>query len=176
MLKENLKPTLKENLKQTLEPLLEQQTTITETGVVTELREKRLAIVSCEKGEGCSGCGASGGCCQSGSDGRQRLIADNLLYARVGDTVRVEVETKAGIADSQSFLYIISFIMLALGLAVGYFIASLLPVGIPAALLSLLIGGAFMVGTLGVFRFGRQAVVQTSLARIVEILETADQH
>ena len=161
-------------LKDTLKPLLEQQTTLNETGVVVELREKRLAIVACEQSDGCSGCGASGGCCQGGSDGRRRLMADNLVYARMGDTVRVEVETKAGIADSQSFLYIIAFIMLALGLAVGYFIASLLPVGISAALLSLLIGGAFMIGTLGVFRFGRQAVVQTSLARIVEIIETAD--
>lgn len=161
-------------LKDTLKPLLEHQTTLSETGVVVELREKRLAIVACEQSDGCTGCGASGGCCRGGSDGRRRLMADNLVYARMGDTVRVEVETKAGIADSQSFLYIIAFIMLALGLAVGYFIASLLPVGISAALLSLLIGGAFMIGTLGVFRFGRQAVVQTSLARIVEIIETTD--
>lgn len=166
---------MKQAVQKSLQRLLEHQAVIEETGVVVELREKRLAVVACASGEGCDGCGASGGCCQGGGDGQRRLLADNQPYARVGDTVRVEVETQAGIADSQSFLYIIAFIMLALGLAVGYFIASLLPVGVPAALLALLIGGAFMVGTLGVFRFGRQAVVQTSLARIIEIVEPTQQ-
>ncbi|OQY25355.1 MAG: hypothetical protein B6I37_01525 [Desulfobacteraceae bacterium 4572_35.2] len=162
--------------------LFEYQTTLEEVGVVSELREKRIAIVLREEGDGCSGCGASGGCCirndggdGGGSEGKRRIFADNIPYARVGDTVRVEIETSAGIVDSQSFLYVISFIMLALGLAVGYFIANLIAVGIPAALLSLLIGCAFMVGTMGVLRFGRQAVVQNSLARIVEIIDTADQ-
>ncbi|WP_316348346.1 SoxR reducing system RseC family protein [Desulfuromonas acetoxidans] len=161
--------------KEVVNRLFEHQTTLSETGVVIELREKRLAVVAREQSEGCSGCGASGGCCQSGGNGQRRLLADNQPYARVGDTVRVEIETTAGLADSQNFLYIIAFIMLALGLAVGYFIASLLPVGIPAALLALMIGGAFMVGTLGVFRFGRPAVVQTSLARIVEVITPAEQ-
>jgi positive regulator of sigma E activity len=165
--------------------LFEYQTTLEEVGVVSELREKRIAIVLREEGDGCSSCGASGGCCIRNdggdggdggrSEGKRRIFADNIPYARVGDTVRVEIETSAGIVDSQSFLYVISFIMLALGLAVGYFIANLIAVGIPAALLSLLIGCAFMVGTMGVLRFGRQAVVQDSLARIVEIIDTADQ-
>lgn len=157
-----------------LRKLLERQHTIQETGVVVEVRDKRLAVVACAASSGCGDCAAAGGCCKGGGDGQRRLLADNLPYARVGDTVRVEVETTAGIADSQTFLYLVSFIMLALGLAVGYFIASLLPVGIPAALLALLIGAAFMVGTLGVFRFGRQAVVQSSLARIVEIIAAAE--
>lgn len=175
---------LKETLKLYATRLLEQQTTIEEIGVVIELRAKRLAVVQCDQKESCSGCGAAGGCCMDGGDdgvggnygskGKRHLFADNIPHARVGDTVRVAVETKAGIADSQSFLYVMSFIMLALGLAVGYFIASLLPVGVPAALLALLIGSAFMVGTMGVLRFGRQAVVQTSLAKIVEIIATAD--
>lgn len=157
-----------------IKQLFERHTTLEEIGVVSELREKRIAVVVREEGDGCSGCGASGGCC-SGGEGKRRIFADNIPYARVGDTVRVEIETSAGIVDSQSFLYIISFIMLALGLAVGYFIANLIAVGIPAALLSLLIGCAFMVGTMGVLRFGRQAVVQDSLAKIIEIIDTADQ-
>jgi positive regulator of sigma E activity len=172
MLNSNQTPSIKQ--------LFEHQTTLEEIGVVSELREKRIAVVLREEGDGCSGCGASGGCCirndggGGGSDGKRRIFADNIPYARVGDTVRVEIETSAGIVDSQSFLYIISFIMLALGLAVGYFIANLIAVGIPAALLSLLIGCAFMVGTMGVLRFGRQAVVQGSLAKIIEIINTAD--
>ena len=172
---------LMEKVKCYIKQLLEQQTTIEETGVVIELRAKRLAVVQCDQKDGCSGCGAAGGCCvdgggDDGSKGKRRLFADNIPCARVGDTVRVEVETKAGVADSQLFLYVMSFIMLALGLAVGYFIASLLPVGVPAALLALLIGCAFMVGTMGVLRFGRQAVVQTSLAKIIEIIATDDGH
>ena len=169
MLNSNQTPSIKQ--------LFEHQTTLEEIGVVSELREKRIAVVLREEGDGCSGCGASGGCCTGGgggSEGKRRIFADNIPYARVGDTVRVEIETSAGIVDSQSFLYIISFIMLALGLAVGYFIANLIAVGIPAALLSLLIGCAFMVGTMGVLRFGRQAVVQGSLAKIIEIINTAD--
>lgn len=160
-----------------IKKLFEHQTTLEETGVVSELREKRIAVVVRDEGDGCSGCGASGGCCTgaSGGDGKRRIFADNIPYARVGDTVRVEIETSAGIIDSQSFLYIISFIMLALGLAVGYFIASLIAVGISAALLSLLIGCSFMVGTMAVLRFGRQAVVQESLAKIIEIIDTGDQ-
>jgi hypothetical protein len=39
----------------------------------------------------------------------------------------------------------------------------------PAAALSVLMGLAFMCGALGILRFGRKAVVQTALARIVEI-------
>lgn len=164
--------------KQLVEQLFERQTTIEEVGVVSELRENRIAVILREEGAGCSGCGASGGCCTAGSDGngaaKRRIFADNIPYARVGDTVRVEIETSAGLIDSQSFLYIISFIMLALGLAVGYFIATLVAVGIPAALLSLLIGCAFMVGTMGVLRFGRQAVVQGSLAKVIDIIDTAE--
>ncbi|MEA3466194.1 MAG: SoxR reducing system RseC family protein [Thermodesulfobacteriota bacterium] len=171
---------LMEKVKCYIKQLLEQQTTIEEIGVVIELRAKRLAVVQCDQKDGCSGCGAAGGCCVAGTGangkGKRRLFVDNIPHARVGDSVRVEVETRAGIADSQSFLYVTSFIMLALGLAVGYFIASLLPVGVPAALLALLIGCAFMVGTMGVLRFGRQAVVQTSLAKIKEIVATNDGH
>jgi positive regulator of sigma E activity len=154
--------------------LLEQQNTFSETGVVIEVRPKRIAIVSCSGGSSCSGCSAAGGCCSGDGAGKKRIYADNIPHARSGDTVRVEIETTAGIADSQSFLYIIAFIMLAFGLAVGYFIATLLPVGISAALLSLLIGCAFMVGTMAVLRFSRPAVVQTSLAKIVEIISAAD--
>lgn len=165
-------------IKKLVEQLFERQTTIEEIGIVSELRENRIAVISREESSGCSGCGASGGCCtggdSGGGEGKRRIFADNIPYARVGDTVRVEIETSAGLIDSQSFLYIISFIMLALGLAVGYFIATLIAVGIPAALLSLLIGGSFMIGTMGVFRFGRQAVVQDSLAKIIEIIDTAD--
>jgi len=160
--------------KQLVEQLFERQTTLVEIGVVSELRENRIAVITRDEGDGCSGCGASGGCCSGGGEGKRRLFADNIPYARVGDTVRVEIETSAGIFDSQSFLYIISFIMLALGLAVGYFIASFIAVGIPAALLSLLVGCAFMVGTMAVLRFGRQAVVQDSLAKIIEIIDTVD--
>lgn len=150
--------------------LLHPQKILSETGTIVELRPKRLALVACAGG-GCSGCGAAGNCCQGGGDGQRRLLADNLPQARVGDRVRLEIETSAGLLDSSNLLYIVAFIMLALGLALGYGIASLLPVGVPAALLALLIGTAFLVGTFGVFRFGRQAVVQTALARIVEIIE-----
>lgn len=153
--------------------LFRQQSTFTEVGEVVEVRAKRVAIVNCDTSASCTGCGASGGCCSGGS-GKKRLFADNIPYARVGDKVLVQVETTAGVADSQTFLYIIAFIMLAIGLGVGYFIASLLPVGVPAALLSLLIGCVFMVGALGVLRFARPAVVQSSFAKIIEIISTAE--
>jgi hypothetical protein len=65
--------------------------------------------------------------------------------------------------------YIVAFVMLALGLGLGYGIASIIAVGMPAAALSVLMGLAFMCGSLGILRFGRRAVVQTALARIVEI-------
>ncbi len=173
MLNKSDKKPVKDYIKQ----LVEQQKTIEEVGVVTELRDKRIAIVMCEGGDGCAGCAASGGCCTAddGHGGQRRIFADNIPYARVGDTVTVQIETTAGMVDSQSFLYIVAFIMLALGLAVGYFIANLIPVGIPAALLSLLIGCAFMVGSMAVLRFGRQAVIQNSLAKIVKIVATAQQ-
>ena len=164
---------IKETLQDYARQLFKQQSTISETGEVIELREKRVAIVSCEGGSSCTGCGAAGGCC-SGGAGKKRRFADNIPQARVGDIVRVEVETTAGVADSQTFLYIVAFIMLAIGLGVGYFIASFLPVGIPAALLSLLIGCAFMVGALGVLRYARPAVVQSSFAKIVEIVSTPE--
>ncbi|MBN2644613.1 MAG: SoxR reducing system RseC family protein [Desulfuromonadaceae bacterium] len=154
--------------------LLHPQKLIREVGTVVELKPNRLAVVACSSGAGCSSCAASGGCCQGGGDGQRRLLVDNVPCARIGDQVRVEVETRAELFDSTNLLYLVSFIMLALGLAVGYGIATLLPVGVPAALLALLIGAAFMAGTLGVFRFGRQAVVQISLARIVEIVAVAD--
>ncbi|MDY0191755.1 MAG: SoxR reducing system RseC family protein [Desulfuromonas sp.] len=160
-------------IKEYAKQLFKQQGTITEEGEVVELRAKRVAIVNCEGGASCSGCGASGGCC-SGGAGKKRLFADNIPYARVGDRVLVQVETTAGIADSQTFLYVIAFIMLAIGLGVGYFIASFLPVGMPAALLSLLIGCVFMVGALGVLRFARPAVVQSSFAKIIEIVSTTE--
>ena len=47
------------NAKEVVNRLFEHQTTLSETGVVVELREKRLAVVAREQSEGCSGCGAS---------------------------------------------------------------------------------------------------------------------
>ncbi len=151
--------------------LCRRRTTFSEVGVVVELRERRIAVVACVDDAACSGCAAAGGCCSATSGGR-RLYADNIPCARVGDKVRVEVETSAPVVDSATVLYITAFVMLLLGLALGYAIASLLPVGLSAALLALLMGATFMVGTLAVFRLGRGAVVQQSLARIVEIIAT----
>ncbi len=160
-----------EQLQTHIRQLFKNNNMFTEVGEVVEVRAKRVAIVNCESSSSCTGCGASGGCCSGGS-GKKRLFADNIPHARVGDKVRVQVESTAGVADSQAFLYIIAFIMLAIGLGVGYFVASFLPVGVPAALLSLLIGCVFMVGALGVLRFARPAVVQSSFAKIIEIIST----
>ena len=161
-----------EQLKKYIKQFLEQQNSFEEVGTVSELREKRIAIVKCNSTGSCSGCAAAWGCCSGNvSDGKQ-IFADNVPHARVGDIVRIQIETSAGMADSQSFLYIASFIMLVIGLGVGYFIATYLPVGVPAVLLSLLIGAAFMLGGIGVLRLGRPAVIQKSLAKITEIIST----
>ncbi|MDY0213669.1 MAG: SoxR reducing system RseC family protein [Desulfuromonadaceae bacterium] len=142
------------------------------TGTVVALKPKRLALVECADQNACSGCSGAGNCCQKGPGaGAKRIMADNIPYAREGDLVKVEIETSAGILDSDTVLYIIAFVMLALGLALGYGIAASIAVGIPAAILAILVGAAFMTGTIGVLRFGRQAVIQTALARIVEIKE-----
>lgn len=171
-----------EQVKCYLKQMFEHQSCFEEVGVVAEVREKRIAIVSCNSSGSCAGCAASGGCCSgtaasgsgAGTTTQKRIVADNIPHARVGDTVRVQIETNAGIADSSTFLYIATFIMFAFGLVVGYFVATLLPVGVPAALLALLIGAAFMIGTVAVLRVGRQAAVQTSLAKITEIITIAN--
>jgi len=152
--------------------LLHPQHTISESGTVVEIKPKSLALVECASKNACSGCGAAGSCCEKGPGAdTRRILADNIPCARVGDKVKVEIETSAGILDSDTIQYLIAFVMLALGLGLGYGIASVLAVGISAAALAVLIGTAFMVGSIGILRFGRQAVVQTALARIVEIEE-----
>lgn len=157
-------------IKQFLHKLLHTQRIISEIGTVVEIKPKRLALVECASKSACAGCGAAGSCCEKGPGGdTRRILADNIPCARVGDRVRVEIETSAGILDSETIQYMIAFVMLALGLGLGYGIASVLPVGISAAALAVLVGAAFMVGAIGILRFGRQAVVQTALARIVEI-------
>jgi positive regulator of sigma E activity len=161
---------MNEGIKQFFHQFLHPQRIIEEKGTVVEIRPKRLAIVECASKSACSGCGAAGNCCQSGPGANtRRIMADNIPCARVGDNVRVEIETSAGILDSESVQYIVAFVMLALGLGLGYGIASIIAVGMPAAALSVLMGLAFMCGALGILRFGRKAVVQTALARIVEI-------
>lgn len=152
--------------------LLHPQRVTRTSGTVVALKPKRLALVECADQNGCTGCGAAGNCCQKGAgSGAKHILADNIPYAREGDKVKVEIETSAGILDSDTVLYIIAFVMLALGLALGYGIAASIAVGIPAAVLAILVGAAFMTGAIGVLRFGRQAVIQTALARIVEIEE-----
>jgi len=157
-------------IKEFFHQLLHPQRTITESGTVVEIKPKRLALVECASKSACSGCGAAGNCCNKGpGTDTRRILADNIPCARVGDRVKVEIETSAGILDSESVQYMIAFVMLALGLGLGYGIASVLAVGISAAALAVLVGAAFMVGSIGILRFGRQAIVQTALARIVEI-------
>lgn len=152
--------------------LLHPQRTTKTSGTIVALKPKRLALVECADQSACSGCSAVGNCCQKGPGAdTKRILADNIPSARVGDRVAVEIETSAGILDSDTMLYIIAFVMLALGLALGYGIAASIAVGIPAAILAILVGAAFMIGAIGVLRFGRQAVIQTALARIVEIEE-----
>lgn len=160
------------NIKSFWHQLLHPQRITSTSGTVVELKPKRLALVECANQSGCTGCGAAGNCCQKGPGANtKRILADNIPCARKGDIVRVEIETSAGILDSDTVLYIIAFVMLALGLALGYGIAASIAVGIPAAVLAILVGAAFMTGAIGVLRFGRQAVIQTALARIVEIEE-----
>ena len=159
-------------IKQFFYQLLHPQRTISESGTVVEIKPKRLALVECASKSACTGCSAAGSCCQKGPDANtRRILADNIPCARVGDEVEVEIETSAGILDSDTVQYMIAFVMLALGLALGYGIASVIAVGISAAALAVLVGAAFMVGAIGILRFGRQAVVQTALAKIVEIKE-----
>lgn len=165
---------MNENIKTYVHQFLHPPRNIYAHGTVAEIKPKRLAVVECPSKTACSGCGAAGKCCQSASSGGRRIMADNIPCARLGDKVKVEIETSAGILDSETVQYSIAFVMLALGLGLGYGIAKLLVTGISAALLALLIGAAFMTGIMGVLRFGRQGLVQTAMARIVEIEEIAE--
>lgn len=167
---------MKDAIKHFFHQLLHPQRIISESGTVVEIKPKRLALVECASKSGCIGCGAAGNCCEKGpGTDTRRILADNIPYARVGDKVKVEIETSAGILDSESVQYMIAFVMLALGLGLGYGIASAIAVGISAAALAVLLGAAFMTGTIGVLRFGRQAIVQTALAKIVEIQQTTSE-
>ena len=85
-----------------------------ETGIVNRV-EKNIAWVKMIKGEQCSGCNA----CKAFGEGIVELIAMNVVSAKPGDRVEVEIDPKQVVKHSA-----IVFLLPVFGLILGYFLGA----------------------------------------------------
>jgi sigma-E factor negative regulatory protein RseC len=91
---------------------------IQETGVVTEVKEDGVAVVTTARGEACGSCGC-GGACQAPGDGPERkMIAINRAGARVGDPVLVSLASGSFLKIS-SLVYLLPILALVGGSYAG---------------------------------------------------------
>ncbi len=113
---------------------------IEEVGIVVEV-EGTKATVRTERSQACEGCASAGFCNLSEGDETMTIVAQNLLGATVGRTVRVAIPT-AGFLQGTFFLYLFPLIGLFSGMAVGIYFADILTLEEqdPAAALGALTG------------------------------------
>lgn len=91
---------------------------IEEYGVITELKEQRVATVMCRRNSACDHCPSSGAC-SIGDDGENMQVdAINVVGAQVGDRVRVVTSNKLFLLSS-FMLYIVPLIGLLIGALLG---------------------------------------------------------
>jgi len=144
---------------------------IEEIGTVVELRGRHLAVVLCQKSRLCENC-ATGGSCQVGSAGRDRLVeANNALGAAVGERVRVAVSTRSFL-QSGFIVYIVPLLALVAGALLGKLTGEHVAGGADPELLSALFGIGFLVGSFLVIRVASQSLSpETFRPQITAILE-----
>ncbi|MCF6180120.1 MAG: SoxR reducing system RseC family protein [Geopsychrobacter sp.] len=147
---------------------------IVEYGTIVELKGRQIASVLCQKQSACKHCPSSGAC-QVGDDGQSMLVeAFNVIGAEVGDKVKVVTTTKHFL-QSSFILYIVPIIGLLIGAIAGQLIAENMAIGIAPALLSALLGVAFLIGTFLCIRVGTSALKrEVFMPRIIEIQSEPD--
>jgi sigma-E factor negative regulatory protein RseC len=144
---------------------------IVETGTVVEVKNPQIAMIRCQKNSACEHC-PSINSCHTEQDGRAMIVeAYNPLAAEVGDQVKVETSTRHFL-QSSFVLYIIPVLGLVIGALAGQLIGEHTDVALDPALLSALMGVAFMVGTFLVIRVGTRALPrELFMPKIVEIIQ-----
>ncbi len=142
---------------------------IVEYGTVVELKGREIAVVLCQKQSACEHCPSSGAC-QIGDDGKSMLVEGfNQIGADVGDRVKIVTSTRHFL-QSSFVLYIIPIIGLLIGAVAGQLIGEKVDTGLEPALLSALLGVAFLVGTFLCIRVGTRALKrEIFMPRIVEV-------
>ncbi len=95
-----------------------------EDGIVMEIRGKR-ALVKTVRNDACAGCSSKGMCQTLGGSGEEVSVeANNIVGAREGDHVKIELSDSTFVSSS-FFIYMVPILCLIIGLAVGDHIASL---------------------------------------------------
>jgi len=147
------------------------ETVIVETGTVVELKSAQIALVRCQKNSACDHCPSSNSChTEQASSSAMVVEVYNPLEAKIGDQVKVETSTRHFL-QSSFVLYIIPVFGLLVGAFAGQLIGEHTDVGLEPALLSALMGVAFMVGTFLCIRVGTRALPrELFMPKIVAII------
>jgi len=90
---------------------------IEEVGTVIAV-EGMKATVRTERSGACEGCASAGFCNLAEGEGAVTVVAENLLHASVGQTVRVAIPTESFLSGT-FFLYLFPLIGLFAGMAAG---------------------------------------------------------
>ena len=145
-----------------------------EFGTIVELKGKQVAVVLCQRHSACKHC-ASNGSCQIGDDSQTMLVeAFNAIGAEVSDRVKVVTSTR-NFLQSSFMLYIVPIIGLLIGAVAGQLLGENFSLGIEPALLSAILGVAFLVGTFLCIRVGTRALSkELFMPRITEIQPQTD--
>lgn len=144
---------------------------IVETGIVVELKNAHIAMIRCQKTSACEHC-PSLSSCHTQHESRPVIVeVYNPLAAEVGDQVKVETSTRHFL-QSSFVLYIIPVLALVIGAFAGQLVGEHTDVALDPALLSALMGVAFMVGTFLIIRVGTRALPrELFMPKIVEIIQ-----
>lgn len=119
---------------------------IEEYGVITELKEQRVATVMCRRNSACDHCPSSGAC-NIGDDGENMQVdAINEIGAQVGDRVKVVTSSKLFL-QSSFMLYIVPLIGLLIGALLGQKFGPRVLPNVDPSLLSAIAAVVFLAAT-----------------------------
>ncbi len=110
---------------------------MSEKGVVVRLEDDQ-AIIEMEASKDCEACGA----CRYSREGRMVTPVANILRAKVGDSVEIEIEPQVVLAAA-AVVYILPIVLFFAGYTIGLWTGSIL--GLDTDLLGITGGALFLI-------------------------------